>query len=122
MIEMKTFVSNGTIQQKKDFTHRMSESEYFRYKQNWWISLNKSGNTGQLRNPSDFKQALSTLTVYTKNLENDHSDRWFTGSATNGTNHIEFFLFGNGVDPGDLPKNSKKVDERGCMQRFMIER
>ena len=26
------------------------------------------------------------------------------------------------MDPGGLPKNSKKVDERGCMQRFMIER
>ena len=26
------------------------------------------------------------------------------------------------MDPGGLPKNSKKVNERGCMQRFMIER
>ena len=31
-------------------------------------------------------------------------------------------LGGNGVNPGGLPKNSKKVNERGCMQRFMIER
>ena len=45
----------------KDFTHYMTESEYFRYKQNWWISLNKSGNTGPLRNCSDFNEALSTL-------------------------------------------------------------
>ena len=34
----------------KDFSHYMTESEYFRYKQNWWISLKKSGNTGPLRN------------------------------------------------------------------------
>ena len=45
----------------KDFSHNMKESEYFRYKQNWWISLNKSGNTGPLRNRSDFNEALSTL-------------------------------------------------------------
>ena len=45
----------------KDFSHYMTESEYFRYKQNRWISLNKSGNTGPLRNRSDFNEALSTL-------------------------------------------------------------
>ena len=45
----------------KDFSHCMTESEYFRYKQNWWISLNKSGDTGPLRNRSDFNEALSTL-------------------------------------------------------------
>ena len=46
---------------EKDFTCRMTESEYFRYKQNWWISLNKSGDQGPLRKRSDFNQALSTL-------------------------------------------------------------
>ena len=45
----------------KDFSHHMTESEYFRYKQNWWISLNKTGNTGPLRKRSDFNQVLSTL-------------------------------------------------------------
>ena len=25
------------------------------------------------------------------------------------------------MDPGGLPKNSKKVNEKGCMQRLMIE-
>ena len=38
----------------------MTQAEYFRYKQNWWISLNKSGNTGPLRIRSDFNEALST--------------------------------------------------------------
>ena len=42
----------------KDFSHYMKEFEYFRYKQNWWISLNKSG---PLKNRSDFNEALSTL-------------------------------------------------------------
>ena len=46
---------------EQDFTYRMSESKYFHYRQNWWISLNKSGDTGgRLRNRSDFNQALST--------------------------------------------------------------
>ena len=44
------------------FTYRMSESEYSHYRRNWWIPLNKSGNTGgPLRKRSDFNQALSTL-------------------------------------------------------------
>ena len=47
---------------EQDHTYRMSESEYFHYRQNWWISLNKSGNSTQLvRKRSDFNQALSTL-------------------------------------------------------------
>ena len=46
----------------EDHTCHMSEEEYFYYKNNWWISLNKSGNDTQpLRKRSDFKQALSTL-------------------------------------------------------------
>ena len=44
------------------FTYRMSESEYFHYRENWWISLNKSGNIGgPLKKRSDFNQVLSTL-------------------------------------------------------------
>ena len=40
----------------------MSEAEYFHYRQNWWISLKKSGNDTQpVRKRSDFNQALSTL-------------------------------------------------------------
>ena len=31
----------------KDFYHKMTESEYFHYRQNGWISLNKSGNDTQ---------------------------------------------------------------------------
>ena len=67
---------------EQDFTCRMSESEYFHHRQNRWISLNKSGNTGgPLRKRSDFNQALSTLTVYTENLEDDNSDPCHTGST-----------------------------------------
>ena len=45
----------------EDHNYHMS-GEYLYYKNNWWISLNKSGNDTQpLRKRSDFKQALSTL-------------------------------------------------------------
>ena len=44
----------------KNFSHYMTKPEYFRNKQNWWISLDKSGNAGPLRNCSHFNEALST--------------------------------------------------------------
>ena len=54
-----------------------------------------------------------------QNLENDHSDRCLTGSTRNGTHHRVLPPVGcNGVDPGGLHKNSKKVDERGRMQKI----
>ena len=43
----------------KDFTHYMTQQEYFRYKQNWWISLKNSGKNGPLKDRSDFNDALS---------------------------------------------------------------
>ena len=47
---------------EQDHTYRMSVSEYFQYRQIWWISLKKSGNTTEpVRKRSDFNQALSTL-------------------------------------------------------------
>ena len=46
---------------QKDFTYRMTEDEYFRYKTNWWISLNKSGKIGPIRDRSDFNEALTKL-------------------------------------------------------------
>ena len=27
---------------QKDFSHHMTQAEYFRYRRNWWISLNNS--------------------------------------------------------------------------------
>ena len=45
-----------------------------------------------------------------------------SGSTRNGA-HLRVLppVGGNGVDPGGLHKNSTKIDERGCMQRLMIE-
>ena len=123
MIEMKKFVSNGTILQNKDFSHYMTESEYFRYKQNWWISLNKSGDTGPLRNRSDFNEALSTL----NRLHQESGERpprpmpcWKYQERHPSSSSSSSWW--QGVDPGGLHKNSKKVYERGGKQRFMIER
>ena len=106
---------------EEDHTYRMSESEYFHYRQNWWISLNKSGNTTEpLRKRSDFNQALSTLnrlhreaggrqlrpTPYWKYKQwkssSSSSSTWWQWSES-------WWCF---------PKNSKKVNKR----RIMIER
>ena len=46
---------------QKDFTYHMTQAEYFRYRKNWWISLNNSGRSGPVRNRSDFNDALTTL-------------------------------------------------------------
>ena len=46
---------------QKDFTYRMTQDEYFRYKKKWWNSLNKSGKIGPMRNRFDFNEALTKL-------------------------------------------------------------
>ena len=46
---------------EQGFSQNMTESEYFRYKRKWWISLKESGDTGPLRKRSDFNEALSAL-------------------------------------------------------------
>ena len=46
---------------RKDFSYHMTQAEYFRYRKNWWISLNNSGKTGPVRERSDFNDALTTL-------------------------------------------------------------
>ncbi len=38
---------------QRDKDAQKTEDEYFRYKKNWWISLNKSGKTGPMRDRSD---------------------------------------------------------------------
>ena len=54
---------------QKDISNHMKQAEYFRYRKNWWISLNNLRTSGPLRDRSDFNEALSTFSIYTKNLE-----------------------------------------------------
>ena len=94
---------------EQDFTYRMTESEYFRYKQSWWISLNKSGDQGPLRKRSDFNEALSTLNRSHRESGERQLRPCPAGSIRNGNRHrVLPPLGGNGVDPGGIPKNSKK--------------
>ena len=46
---------------QKDFRHHITQAEYFRYRRNWWISLNNDRTSGRLKKRSDFNEALSTL-------------------------------------------------------------
>ena len=108
---------------EQDHTYRMSESEYFHNRQNWWISLNKSGNNTQpVRKRSDFNQALSTLNRLHQEAGGQQL-RPMPYCTKNGSRHrVLLPPGGNGENPGGLPKNSKKVNKRGCKQRFAIER
>ena len=61
MIELKKSVSRWTEDAQKDFSYQMTQAVYFRFRKNWWISLNNSGKTGPVRDRSDFNDALTTL-------------------------------------------------------------
>ena len=101
----------------EDHTYRMSESEYFHYRQNWWVSLNKSGNTTEpLRKRSDFNQALSTLNRLHQEAggqQTTQADALLEIPAME--TGIKFFLHLVAMERilVGLPKNSKKVNNRG---------
>ena len=109
---------------EQDHSYHMSESECFHYRQNWWISLNKSGNNTQpVRKRSDSNQALSTL----NRLHQEAGGQQLGADALLEIQRMEPASSspppgGNGGNLGGLPKNSKKVNKRGCKQRFAIER
>ena len=69
----------------EDHTYYMAESEYFYYRNKWWISLNKSGNDTQpVRNVLTSTKRCLHETVYTKKLVDDNSGPYLTGSTNNG--------------------------------------
>ena len=78
-----------------------------------WISLNKSGNTGPLRNRSDFNGALSTLS----RLHQESGERQLQAHAilevSATASVIEFFLQLVAMEwfPGGVHNNSTKVDK-----------
>ena len=124
-IEMKMFVVNGTILQNKDFTNRMSEEEYLHNRQNWWISLNKFGNTTRTSEKTFWFQPS---VVYIKPFT---PRSWTTTAQAHALLEVlgmatvnEFFL--NLVAMEWILvvflRIQKKVNERGCKQRFKIER
>ena len=98
--------------------------KYDHYRQNWWISLNKSGsNTEPVRKRSDFNQALSTLNRVHQEAEGQQLKpmpywkykEWKSASSSSST-------WWQWRESCGLPKNSKEVNKRGCKQRFAIER
>ena len=57
---------------QKDFTCRMTEDEYFRYKKNLWISLNTSGKNEPMKLRSDFSEASTKL----HRLHRESGEEW----------------------------------------------
>ena len=86
---------------QKDFTYHMTQAEYFRYRKNWWISLNKSGKTGPVRDRSDFNDALTTLTGLLQESGEQQFRPFHSGNTNAGTNHrVLPPAGGNGAIPG----------------------
>ena len=73
----------GTFLQNKITPIRMSESEYFHYRQNWWITLNKSWKQYSTIEKTFWLQpsVVYFKTVYTKKLEDNNSGRCPTGNT-----------------------------------------
>ena len=110
---------------EQDYTYRMSEAEYFHYRQHWWISLNKSGNNTQpVRKRSDFNQALSTLNCLHQEAGGQQlrpMPHWKLQRTETG---IEFFLYLVAMARILVVflRIQRKSRKRGCKQRFAIER
>ena len=101
---------------QKDFTYRMTQDEYFRYKKNWWISFNKSGRIGPLRNRSDLNDALTTW----NRLEKNNSGQFHSGNTSNGTHHQVLppaRLGGNGTILGGAHDKQESPQLSSCKER-----
>ena len=95
---------------QKDFSSHMTQAEYFRYRKNWWISLNNSGKSGPLRDRSDFNEALTTLIRLHQESGEQHLRPVPFWKYQNGTNHrVLPPVGGNGAITGGAHDNSKKV-------------
>ena len=111
-IEMKMFVVIGTILKNKITPIECRNQNTFTTGKVGG-SLSTSPETQQNRWEnvlSSTKRCLHS-TVYTEKLEDDNSGPRPTGSTSNGNRHrVLPPPGGNGVNPGGLPKNSKKVN------------
>ena len=103
---------------EQDHTYHMSESEYFHYRQNWWITLKKSGNDTQpVRKRSNFNQALSTLNRLHREAGDNNSGRCPIGNTNDGNRHRVLPPPGdNGENPGGLPKKVNEEDASKGLQ------
>ena len=85
----------------------MTQEEYFQYRKNWWISLNKSGKIGPVKDRSDFNDALTTLNrLHQESGEQQFSAQCNSGNINDGTNRrVLPPAGGNGAIPGGAHDN-----------------
>ena len=123
MILMKMLVVNGTILQNKISPIGCQNRNIFiTDKIGGFLSISQETTPNQCENVLTSTKRCLHETVYTENLEDDNSGPCPTRTSNGNRHRVLPPPGGNGVDPGGLPKNSKKVNETGCMQRFTIER
>ena len=95
---------------QKDFTYHMTQAEYFRYRKNWWISLNNSGKIGPVRDRSDFTDALTT----SSRLHQEPGEQQLRPvpfwKYSNGAHHrvLPPALGGSGAIPGGAHDNKQE--------------
>ena len=85
----------------KVFSYHMTQGEFFRYRKNWWISLDNLEKQNRGEVVLTATKRCPHWTVYTKNLENNNSGQCHSGNIKNGTNHrVLPPVGGNGAIPG----------------------
>ena len=99
---------DGQGRAERFLTYRMSQDEYFRYKKDWWISINTSGRNEPMKLRSDFSEAYQqNCTVFTVSLEKSDSHRFLPGNTRNGICRLLHPAHhgGSGKIPGGAQKN-----------------
>ena len=98
---------------QKDFSYHMTQAEYFRYRKNWWVSLNNSGKTGPVRDRSDFNDALTKLHRLHQESGKSDSHRFLTGNTRNGIGRLlhPAHLGGSGTILGGAHDNLHQVKQ-----------
>ena len=119
LIELEKSASGWTRTRRKIFTYRMTEDEYFRYKQNWWISFNKAGKIGPMRDRSDFNEALTKLHRLHQESGENNSHRFLSGNTRNGIRRLLHPAHpGGGTIPGGAHDNQQESPQlSSCKKR-----
>ena len=96
----------------EDHTHHLTPQEYYHYKSNWRLRLNKTGsNTVPVEHRPDFKQALSTLQqLKQKEEEAQRNQQWAQSSSSSSWWSWQgcwWTLYSNESHHGDEPSTDR---------------
>ena len=92
---------------QKNFTNRMSQNECFRYKKNWWITLNTSDKNKPMKHRSDVNEVLTKLHRLHRESGAERFAPISPGNTRNGIRRLfhPVHLGGSGTIPGGAHEN-----------------